>query len=162
MIDQKTTSGQTARGKFLTFVLSKEEYGVQIEKVHEIIGLMPITPVPQTPEFIRGIINLRGEVIPVVDLKMKFAMGEAQQTTQACIIVLTLSERRLGIMVDQVSEVLNINQEDIVPPPNFGEGRNTNFILGIGKGNGKVRILLDIETALADCSNSSLPSLASV
>lgn len=136
-------------GKYLTFVLNHEEYGLEILKVREIIGLMDITPVPQTPAFIKGIINLRGKVIPVVDLRLKFGMPEAEYTKETCIIVVNIDNRLMGIIVDTVSEVLDINAKDIEPAPSLGSSIKTDFILGMGKIKGRVKILLDIDKVLS-------------
>jgi purine-binding chemotaxis protein CheW len=136
-------------GKYLTFFLGTEEYGIEILKVHEIIGLMPITPVPRTPEFIKGVINLRGKVIPTVDLRLKFGMESVEQTDETCIIVVQTHGIEMGIIVDKVSEVLNVGAGDIEDTPSFGASVNTDYILGIGKAAGKVRLLLDIDKVLA-------------
>jgi len=135
-------------GKYLTFILNNEEYGLEILKVREIIGVMDITPVPQTPSFIKGIINLRGKVIPVVDLRLKFVMPEIEYTKETCIIVVDISNRLMGIIVDTVSEVLDIAAKDIEPTPSLGSDIKTDFILGMGKIKGKVKILLDIDRVL--------------
>ncbi len=136
-------------GKYLTFYLGSEEYGIEILKVHEIIGLMPITPVPRTPEFIKGVINLRGKVIPTVDLRLKFDMETVDHTDETCIIVVQTHGIEMGIIVDKVSEVLNVGASDIEDTPSFGTNVNTDYILGIGKAAGKVRLLLDIDKVLA-------------
>ena len=150
--DQQTKAsekrGKCAGGKFLTFVLANEEYGLEILKVREIIGMMPITPVPRTPAHIRGVINLRGKVIPIVDLRLKFGMEAKEPTDQTCIIVVDVGDVEMGIIVDEVSEVLDIDDEDIEETPSFGSNVNTDFILGIGKADGKVIILLDIAEVL--------------
>lgn len=138
-----------AGGQFLTFFLGPEEYGLEILKVREIIGIMDITPVPRTPPFIRGVINLRGKVIPVVALRLKFGMKAVAQTSETCIIVVQAAGRELGIVVDRVSEVTDIAAEDIQEPPSFGEAANTRYLLGIGKTAGKVRLLLDIDNVLS-------------
>jgi purine-binding chemotaxis protein CheW len=135
-------------GKFLSFFLGPEEYGLEILKVHEIIGMMAITPVPRTPEFVRGVINLRGKVIPTVDLRLKFEMPTVDQTDETCIIVVQASGVQVGIVVDRVSEVLDIKGEDVEPTPAFGTDVNTDYILGIGKSDGRVRLLLDIDKVL--------------
>jgi len=139
-------------GKYLTFRLGGEEYGLEILKVREIIGMMPITRVPRTPDFVRGVINLRGKIIPVVDLKRKFGMESTEETDQTCIIVVDVScngnVAQMGILVDSVSEVLDINDEDIEDAPSFGMSFNTDFILGIAKAKGTVKILLNIEKVL--------------
>ena len=150
MVEQATLGSevQTLAGKYLTFVLAQEEYGLEILKVREIIGMMDITAVPRTPDFVKGVVNLRGKVIPVVDLRLKFSMPEAQRTEETCIIVVYLGDIEMGIIVDKVSEVLDISGEDIEPAPSFGVDVDTEFILGIGKSGGKVTILLDINKVL--------------
>src|SRR3972149_3655949 len=128
--------------------VNNEEYGLEILKVREIIGVMDITPVPQTPAFVKGIINLRGKVIPVVDLRLKFIMPEIGYTKETCIIVVDISTRLMGIIVDTVSEVLDITAKDIEPTPSLGSDIKTDIILGMGKIKGKVKILLDINRVL--------------
>jgi purine-binding chemotaxis protein CheW len=141
-------------GKYLTFALGKEEYGLEILKVREIIGYMDITAVPKPPSYVRGVINLRGQVISVVDLRAKFGMEAAQRTDETCIIVVEIKSgdsRKLstGIIVDRVSEVLNIPGENIEEPPTFGATVATDFIVGMGKIGQAVKILLDIDRVLA-------------
>ena len=136
-------------GKYLTFFLAGEEYGIEILKVHEIIGLMPITRVPRTPAFMRGVINLRGKVIPIVDLRLKFGMAPDESTRKTCIIVVRVSGIEMGIIVDQVSEVVDVGNQDIDPTPSFGVELDTDYILGIGKSQGKIRILLNIDRILS-------------
>ncbi|MDZ7260508.1 MAG: chemotaxis protein CheW [candidate division KSB1 bacterium] len=143
------SKSQATGGKFLTFFLAGEEYGIEILKVQEIIGMMPITPVPRTPKFIRGVINLRGKVIPIMDLRLKFGMDAMGQTDETCIIVVKAQGIEMGIVVDKVSEVLDIAGEDIENAPNFGASVNTEYILGIGKSNGKVKLLLDIDKVVS-------------
>ncbi len=139
-------------GKYLTFKLASEEYGLEILKVQEIIGMMCITKVPKMPSFIRGIINLRGKLIPVINMREKFALDPMADTEKTCIIVVQIAEKNssltIGILVDEVSEVLDIVQSNIEPPPSFGSNVDTNFILGIGKVGDKVEILLDIDKIL--------------
>jgi purine-binding chemotaxis protein CheW len=143
-------------GKFLTFFLAGEEYGLEILKVQEIIGMMDITPVPRTPEYIRGVINLRGKVIPIVDLRLKFTMEEAERTSETCIIVVEANRVQTGIVVDQVSEVLDIMGENIEDTPAFGADVRTDYILGIGKSEGRVKLLLDIDRVLSEGSLDQL------
>jgi purine-binding chemotaxis protein CheW len=142
-----------AGGKYLTFAIGKEEYGLQILKVREIFGVMEITAVPRMPAHVRGVINLRGQVIAVVDLRTKFGMERAEQTEQTCIIVVEIyrdgRKFNTGIIVDKVSEVLSIGAENIEKAPSFGEAVNTDFILGMGKIGQSVKILLDIDRVLA-------------
>jgi purine-binding chemotaxis protein CheW len=150
--------GDSRGGKFLTFFLAGEEYGLEILRVQEIIGIMDITPVPRTPECIRGVINLRGKVIPIVDLRRKFGMDSAERTAETCVIVVEANRVQTGIVVDKVSEVLDIAGEDIEDTPSFGAEVRTDYILGIGKTQGRVRLLLDIDRVL---DNSEFKALAS-
>lgn len=140
-------------GKYLTFQLAGEGYGIGILKVREIIGMLPVTPVPQTPMFLKGVINLRGQVIPVVDLRLKFGLMEEEYTERTSIIVVEVkgltNNIPIGIVVDTVSEVINIQAEEIEPAPIFGASINTNFILGMAKTEGGVKILLNIDQVLS-------------
>jgi purine-binding chemotaxis protein CheW len=136
-------------GKYLTFALGKEEYGLEILQVREIIGLMEITAMPQVPEYVKGVINLRGKVIPVVDLRLKFGLPAIAWTQETCIIVLNICDTLIGIVVDRVCEVLDIPQDHIEPSPSFGGEARVDFISGMGKVDDKVKILLDIEKILA-------------
>jgi purine-binding chemotaxis protein CheW len=145
--------GESLAGKYMTFKLAAEEYGLEILKVREIIGLMEITRVPKTENFIRGVINLRGKVIPVVDLRLKFEMEKAKATDQTVIIVVQYSfkgqDLTMGILVDEVVEVLDIHAAQIEPPPAFGSSSlDTEFILGVGKADKRVIFLLDIGKVL--------------
>jgi purine-binding chemotaxis protein CheW len=135
-------------GKYLTFFLGGEEYGIEILKVQEIIGMMSITSVPRTPHFILGLINLRGKVIPIVDLRLKFAMPSVEQTEETCMIVVQAAGVIMGIVVDRVSEVMDIATQSIDDAPNFGTEVNTDYILGIGKAGDRIILLLDIENVL--------------
>ena len=139
-------------GKYLTFCLDEEEYGIAILKVKEIIGMMAVTPVPQTPDFVKGVVNLRGKVIPVVDLRLRFGMSTIDYDDRTCIIVVEIGRNGedmiIGIVVDSVSEVLNIKGEEIEDTPTFGTTLNTDYILGMAKMDGKVKILLDIDEVL--------------
>jgi len=147
-------------GKYLTFVLGSEEYGLDILKLREIIGYMKITAVPQTPEHVKGVINLRGQVIPVIDLRAKFSMNTIDVTEQTCIILVEITQQNrkfnTGIIVDHVQEVLDISAENIEPTPQFGTNVNTDFILGMGKIGESVKILLDINKILGDEDLSSI------
>ena len=146
---QVNDSSHDYGGKYLTFKLANEEYGVEILRVREINGLMDITAVPQMPNYMKGVINLRGKVIPVVDLRLKFALDEAQHTDQTCIIVVDVG-KEVGIIVDTVSEVLDIKGDNIEPPPQMGGSVDTSFILGMGKVGDAVKILLAIEKVLTN------------
>ncbi len=137
-------------GKYLTFFLDREEYGLEILKVREIIGMMDITPVPRTPNFLCGVINLRGKVIPVVNLRAKFAMETVESNGETCIIVVQAQELEMGIVVDRVSEVIDIASSAIQPPPAFGnKGISINYILGIGKTESSIKLLLNIDRVLS-------------
>ena len=150
--DHKKKAAVDKGGKYLTFTLADEEYGIGILKVKEIIGMMPITPVPQTPEFVKGVINLRGKVIPVVDLRLKFGMEQIGYSERTCIIVVEIegevSSVMMGTVVDSVSEVIHLKNDDIEETPTFGTRLNTSYIQGMAKMDGRVKILLDIDKVL--------------
>ncbi len=143
------TKKEVTEGKFLTLVLGSEVYGIEILKVREIIKLMDITTVPRTPDYMKGVINLRGKVIPIVDLRLKFSMPEVEHTQETCIIVAEVNKTSIGIIVDSVSEVSNIKSGEIEDAPHLGQGVDTNFILGLGKTKERIVILLDIEQVLS-------------
>lgn len=150
----QAATGRLLGGKYMTFKLASEEYGLEILKVRDVIGLMEITRVPKAGEFIRGVINLRGKVIPIVDLKVKFGMERTDLAEQTVIIVVQFSagnrELTMGVLVDEVLEVLDISDEQIEPPPDFGAGGvETDFILGVGKSEKRVIFLLDIGKVLS-------------
>ena len=151
-IEQVNKAVQDREGKYLTFALGAEEYGLEILKVREIMGIMEITAVPQTPAHVRGVINLRGKVIPVIDLRARFGMETTETTDQTCIIVVEITQRgqsfNTGIVVDRVQEVLDIAGENIEDAPQFGSDVATDFILGMGKIGDTVKILLDIDKVL--------------
>jgi purine-binding chemotaxis protein CheW len=159
-IDQAVRVHGGREGKYLTFTLDEEEYGIGILKIKEIIGMMPITPVPQTPEYVKGVINLRGRVIPVVDLRLMFGMDTMDYTERTCIIVVEISGQagtvQIGIVVDSVSEVLTIKAEEIEDTPTFGTRLNTDYILGMAKKEEGVKILLNIDIVLTSESISVL------
>ena len=146
MVNEKT---DTLEGKYLTFALGKEEYGIRILKVREIIGYVPITPMPKSPAYIKGLVNLRGQVIPVMDLRLRFEMPAVDVTDETCIIVVEVNcdgkLHHAGLIVDHVQEVLYIQFKDIDLTPQFGGGTRTDFILGIGKTGSTIKILLDID-----------------
>nr|WP_320193569.1 chemotaxis protein CheW [uncultured Desulfobacter sp.] len=140
-------------GKYLTFSLESEEYGIGILKVKEIIGMLPITSVPRTPDFVKGVINLRGKVIPVIDLRSKFNMKSISYNDRTCIIVVEIDAEQstvlIGIVVDTVSEVLNIKEDEIEETPAFGTKLDTRYILGMAKQDAGVKILLNIDKVLS-------------
>jgi len=156
--------GISRKEKYLTFNLAGEQYGLEILKVREIIGLMDITTVPRTPEFVRGVINLRGKVIPIIDLRTKFGIESIADTEQTCIVVVDIIEEQtpvqMGIVVDSVSEVLDIDANDIDATPRFSASVNTSFIKGIAKTKGGVKILLKIEDVLTTDEIKGLPTNA--
>ncbi|MCP4577868.1 MAG: purine-binding chemotaxis protein CheW [Deltaproteobacteria bacterium] len=152
IMDQTLKATLEKEGKYLTFTLAEEEYGIGILKIKEIIGMMPITSVPQTPDFVKGVINLRGKVISVMDLRLKFGMEKMDYTERTCIIVVEIDGQTgtimIGIVVDAVSEVLNIKADHIADTPTFGAKLDTEYILGMAKEEGGGKILLDIDRVL--------------
>ncbi len=148
-------------GKYLTFVLADETYGFEILKVREIIGMMDITSIPRTPDFVHGVINLRGKIIPVIDLRLKFGMPSTEQTEETCIIVVNIADVEVGTVVDQVSEVLDVAGADIEDAPSFGVSVDTDFILGMGKAEDRVTILLDVDKVFGDGDMGALTKIAS-
>jgi purine-binding chemotaxis protein CheW len=148
-LNEEISAMNDLAGKYLTFVLDQEEYGIEILKVREIIGMIEVTPVPQVPHCIKGVINLRGKVIPVADLRLKFGMEEKGYDEETCIIVLDVAGTLMGAIVDTVSEVLDVVGEQIEPTPDFGSRLDTEYILGMGKIGDKVKILLDIDKVLS-------------
>ena len=151
-LDKSVKTIVDKEGKYLTFSLAGEEYGIEITKIREIIGMMPITTVPQTPDFVKGVINLRGKVIPVVDLRLRFGMDEVDYTEKTCILVAELAGQAgnilMGVVVDTVSEVLSVKAEDIEDAPTFGTKLDTDYIRGMAKIEASVKILLDIDKVL--------------
>lgn len=143
-------------GKFLTFFLGKEEYALEILKVQEIIGMMPITPVPNMPEYIRGVLNLRGKIIPVMELRIRFGLKTVDDTEESCIIVVQAESYLMGVVVDKVSEVAEIEDAEIEEVPTFGATRNSDYLAGIGKFENTVKLLLDVEKVLFDVPDEVL------
>jgi len=141
-------------GKYLTFMLAEEEYGLEILKVREIIAAMDITSIPKTPEFVKGVINLRGKVIAAIDLRLKFGMDEKDHTGETCIIVVNFGDVEMGVIVDRVCEVLDIAAGQIEDAPAFGAEVEADFILGMGKTAGRVIILLDLDKVLSQADVS--------
>jgi purine-binding chemotaxis protein CheW len=139
-------------GKYLVFHLGREHFGIQVLKVREIMGLQDITAVPHTPVFVKGVFNLRGKVIPVIDLRLRFQMAEIEYSPRTCIIVVSLAGTDepvpMGLIVDGVAEVINISENDTEAAPAFGNELDTSYLLGIAKIRGEVRLLLDIDRAL--------------
>ncbi len=169
--DALSDSGEK-ENKFLTFCLGQEEYGVEILRVREIIGIIGITPLPQMPVYVKGVINLRGKIIPVIELRTKFALPSVEYTEATCVIVVEVSEDndsdhfQMGVIVDSVSEVLDIDRDDIEPAPRFGSALKTEYILGMGKvsdeDRDKVIILLDIDKVMTQEDLASLSNAGSL
>lgn len=164
MTENAIATVKAQAGKYLTFKLGSEEFGLEILKVQEIIGIMKVTAIPRAPGYVRGVINLRGKVIPVVDLRLKFGMQNLPDTERTCIIVVQIKHRggqlTMGTLVDDVSEVLDVEAEQIEPPPDFGTAVSTDFILGMGKVGQKVLMLLDVDRVLASGQADALAGLA--
>jgi purine-binding chemotaxis protein CheW len=151
---ETTAAARTAglAGKYLTFVLAGEEYGLPVLKVREIIKMMDITAVPQVPRHVKGVLNLRGKVIPVIDLRLTFGFTESEATARTCIIVVEVARAvgpvMMGIVVDHVSDVLNVIAEEIEETPEFGDRVCTDYMKGVAKVKGTVKILLDLDRVL--------------
>ncbi len=148
MTDNRNTANADQGGEFLSFTLGEEHYGVDILKVQEIRGYDSVTRVPDAPDYIKGVINLRGTIVPVIDLRLKLRLKEARYDAFTVMIVLNVEERVVGIVVDGVSDVIPLNAEQIRPTPEFGAAVDTRFISGIGTQDDRMLILLDIETLL--------------
>jgi purine-binding chemotaxis protein CheW len=166
MSEPRAVAADGRTGKYLTFLLGREEFAIQVLKVREIMGIQEITAVPQTPLYVKGVINLRGKVIPVVDLRLKFGLPEMEYTQRTCIIVVQVQAAGValhtGIIVDAVSEVLNLTASDIEDTPDFGDGSASaaSYLLGMAKVKGKVKILLDIDRVLSAQEVHGLDALA--
>ena len=139
----------TQKGRFLTFALGGESYGIEIKYVTEIIGIQPVTEVPELPEYIRGIINLRGKIIPVMDVRLRFKKPFKEYNDRTCIVVIDIKDLSIGLIVDSVSEVLSIPDTEIVAPPDMNKGGNR-YIKSIGKVENEVKLLLDCDRLLND------------
>lgn len=148
------------KGKFLTFVLDKEEYGLEIRYVTEIIGLQAITLVPELPDYVKGIINLRGKIIPVIDVRMRFKKDMREYDDRTCIVVVEIKNISVGLIVDTVAEVLTIQDQDMVPPPQIKNGFQHKYIMGIGKVGSNVKLLLDCDKLLNDDEVEGLCTVA--
>ena len=159
----RTAPAERHSEKYLSFHVGAEEFAIRVLAVREIMGVQDITAVPQTPVYVKGIINLRGKVVPVVDLRLKFGMPSIEYTQRTCIVVVEVagesSRMLMGIVVDSVSEVLNVSPSDVESTPDFGEGVTIPYILGIAKSKGKVTILLDIEKVLNTTELTGIGSL---
>jgi len=152
----------TMRGRFITFAVDREMYGIEIKYVTEIVGIQPINGLPETPDHIKGVINLRGNIIPVVDMRLKFKKEPMEYNDRTCIIVINTEEIAAGLIVDEVAEVIAIEDEDISPPPSSGTGANCRYLSGIGKVGKEVKLLLDCKTLFNDAEADVLRDGAEV
>jgi len=146
----------TAGGKFLSFFLGKEEYAFEILKVQEIIGLMPITPVPNMPRYIRGVLNLRGKIVPVMNLRSRFNLPEVEDTSETCVIVVQENQYQVGVVVDKVSEVADIETEQIEEVPSVGVIGKNEYLAGIGKVKDSVKMIVNVNKVLFDVPDDVL------
>lgn len=144
------TSEDTQKGKFLAFSVGKESYGIEIKFVTEIIVIQEITEVPELPSYVKGIINLRGKIIPVIDVRLRFKKEAKEYNDRTCIVVIDIKATSVGLIVDNVAEVINIDENDIVPPPDIKTGFHNRYVRGIGKVGNQVKLLLDCGKLLKD------------
>lgn len=151
IIEENLEMGEdTQKGKFLTFLLGKEVYAIEIKFVIEIIGMQPITEIPELPEYVKGIINLRGKIIPVMDVRLRFKKEPREYNDRTCIVVVEVDDILLGLIVDNISEVMSMADEDIVPPPEINKNTESRYIKGIGKVENNVRLILNCEKLMND------------
>jgi len=148
--DTMELAEDTQKGKFLTFSVGKEDYGIEIKHVTEIIGIQEITEIPELPGYVKGIINLRGKIIPVMDVRLRFKKEPREYNDRTCIIVIDIRDISIGLIVDNVSEVLSIVDENVVPPPDIRTGFHNRYVRGIGKVGSEVKLLLDCDKLLND------------
>ena len=148
LLEEEEEEEDTQEDKYLTFLIGQEEYGIEIRYVTEIIGIQNITEVPDMPPFIKGVINLRGKVIPVMDVRLRFGVEARPYDDRTCIVVINIGDTLVGLIVDRVSEVLDIPKTDLEPPPRVRKGEESRFIQGMGKVGDKVKIILNAEKLL--------------
>lgn len=158
LMEELEQQEDTQKGRFLTFPLGGESYGIEIQYVTEIIGIQPITQVPELPEYIRGIINLRGKIIPVMDARLRFRKPFQEYNDRTCVVVIDVRDISIGLIVDSVSEVISISDEEIVPPPSI-QKVNNKYINGIGKTANDIKLLLDCDKLLNDDEVTGLTNL---
>jgi len=160
VIRSHSENNLASEGKYLTFAIGEEEFGVDILQIREIIGYVPVTPVPKSPVYLKGVLNLRGQVIPVIDLRLKFGMPEKEITDQTCIVIIETQTAEgavlTGLIVDRVSEVLDIEAEQIEPAPSLGSTIDTSFLRGIAKTNVSVKLLLEIDSVVQQSAEESI------
>lgn len=157
MESSKESGEETQKGRFLTFSLGKESYGIEIKCVTEIIGIQTITVIPELPAYVKGIINLRGKIIPVMDIRIRFKKEPIAYNDRTCVIVIDIKELSIGLIVDSVSEVITIPEQDIIDPPSFNRGMANRFIKNIGKVGNEVKLLLDCEKLISDEELDNFP-----
>ncbi len=138
----------TLKGRYLTFAIGNESYGIEVRYVTEIVGIQTITEIPELPEYVKGIINLRGKIIPVMDVRLRFKKEPKEYNDRTCVIVIDIKDLSIGLIVDTVSEVITIPEQDIVEPPQMNKGFNNRYIRNIGKVGNDVKLLLDCEMLL--------------
>lgn len=148
--DEPLVDEDSMEGKYLTFVLAAEGYGLEIRYVTEIIGIQEVIHLPEMPDYVKGVVNLRGKVIPVIDMRLRFRLPEHEYDDRTCIVVVNVDDRSVGLVVDKVSEVIDIPTENIEPPPRTANRQKGSYIRGLGKVGGQVKILLNIEELLQD------------
>ncbi|MEJ5260013.1 MAG: chemotaxis protein CheW [Anaerohalosphaeraceae bacterium] len=160
VIRSHSENNLASEGKYLTFAIGEEEFGVDILQIREIIGYVPVTPVPKSPVYLKGVLNLRGQVIPIIDLRLKFGMPEKEITDQTCIVIIETQTAEgavlTGLIVDRVSEVLDIEAEQIEPAPSLGSTIDTSFLRGIAKTNDSVKLLLEIDSVVQQSAEESI------
>lgn len=155
-LSEKIQNEDTLHGRFLTFRLASEEFAVEIKNVVEIINVLPITSLPEAPAFVKGVVNLRSKIIPVIDMRLKLHKESADYTQRTCIIIIDINGSNVGLIVDMVLEVIKISDENIEPPPEFKSGAKSRFLKGIGKSDGNIKLILCCETLLTDEEKSEL------
>lgn len=138
----------TQKDKYLTFHLAGEEYGVEIRHVTEVVGLQKITAIPDMPDFVKGVVNLRGQVIPVMDVRNRFKMPHREYDERTCVIVLKIQDTSIGLVVDEVQEVLDIPENNLEPPPKVSRAASSRFVRGLGKVGDEVKIILEVDKLL--------------
>lgn len=147
------------KNRYLTFFLDEEQYGIHISNIKEIIALIKTTKIPKMPDYMKGVMNLRGNIIPVIDMRLKFDLAEKEPEMHTAIVIIQVKEINIGFIVDRVEEVLPISAEQISEPPKFGTKINTNFIKGMGQVNNNVIMLLDLDSLLSEKDMESMDNV---
>ena len=159
VVDDRISEEDSMKGKYLTFSLEKEEYGIEIRNVRDIVEIQNITVIPELPNYMKGVINLRGTVIPIMDMRLRFCIEEREYNDRTCIIIVNINGMLIGLIVDSVQEVIDISDEDIVPPPSVKSGYTSNFISGIGKTESGIKLLIDCEKIFSEDSLEEIENL---